>query len=74
MTRVNFTPHHKMMTSGGQYEYFESPTFRPLRARVSVALCAAHITAAFAIAELVDNSLTATQHQSAERNISVRWV
>ncbi|XP_014770922.1 structural maintenance of chromosomes flexible hinge domain-containing protein 1 isoform X1 [Octopus bimaculoides] len=55
--RVNFLPHYDTIVKGGMYEYYASEGQNPLP---------------YAFAELIDNALTATANNNADRNIEIR--
>ncbi|KAG8571143.1 hypothetical protein GDO81_011539 [Engystomops pustulosus] len=55
--RINFLPHYDTLVKSGMYEYYASEGQNPLP---------------FALAELIDNSLSATARNSGIRNIQIR--
>ncbi|XP_076437622.1 structural maintenance of chromosomes flexible hinge domain-containing protein 1-like [Babylonia areolata] len=55
--RVNYLPHYDTIVKGGMYEYYASEGQNPLP---------------YAFAELIDNSLAATAHNDAAREIEIR--
>lgn len=55
--RINFLPHYDTLVKCGTYEYYASEGQNPL---------------SFALAELIDNSLSATAQNSGIRNIQIR--
>ncbi|XP_075682492.1 structural maintenance of chromosomes flexible hinge domain-containing protein 1 [Rhinoderma darwinii] len=55
--RINFLPHYDTLVKSGMYEYYASEGQNPLP---------------FALAELIDNSLSATAQNSGIRNIQIR--
>jgi hypothetical protein len=58
--RISFNPHPKTLTMAGDYEYFAAQGYHPL---------------AFALAELVDNSLRATKgNRECPRSITVSLI
>lgn len=58
--RISFNPHPKTLTMAGDYEYFAAQGYHPL---------------AFALAELIDNSLRATKgNQQRPRSITVSLI
>jgi hypothetical protein len=58
--RISFNPHPKTLTMAGDYEYFAAQGYHPL---------------AFALAELIDNSLRATKGNSERpRSITVSLI
>lgn len=58
--RISFNPHPKTLTMAGDYEYFAAQGYHPL---------------AFALAELIDNSLRATKgNREAPRSLAVSLV
>lgn len=56
---VSFVPHPKTMTKAGEWEYFAAGSQHPFP---------------YAVAELIDNSLRATRHNTDERKITVTLV
>ncbi|XP_030068875.1 structural maintenance of chromosomes flexible hinge domain-containing protein 1 isoform X2 [Microcaecilia unicolor] len=57
--RIDFLPHYDTLVKSGMYEYYASEGHNPLP---------------FALAELIDNSLSATAHNKDSRNIEIRLV
>ncbi|XP_056377631.1 structural maintenance of chromosomes flexible hinge domain-containing protein 1 [Hyla sarda] len=55
--RINFLPHYDTLVKSGMYEYYASEGQNPLP---------------FALAELIDNSLSATAQNSGIRNIQIK--
>ncbi|XP_018408855.1 PREDICTED: structural maintenance of chromosomes flexible hinge domain-containing protein 1 [Nanorana parkeri] len=55
--RISFLPHYDTLVKSGMYEYYASEGQNPLP---------------FALAELIDNSLSATSQNSDSRNIQIR--
>uniref|UniRef100_A0AAQ4NWH7 Structural maintenance of chromosomes flexible hinge domain containing 1 n=1 Tax=Gasterosteus aculeatus aculeatus TaxID=481459 RepID=A0AAQ4NWH7_GASAC len=56
---INFTPHYDTLIKGGLYEYYASEGQNPL---------------AYALAELIDNSLSATAKNPGARTVEIRMV
>uniref|UniRef100_T1ITP1 SMC hinge domain-containing protein n=1 Tax=Strigamia maritima TaxID=126957 RepID=T1ITP1_STRMM len=57
LERVHYMPHYDTLVKSGMYEYYASEGNNPL---------------AYALAELIDNSLAATASNSGPRNIEIR--
>uniref|UniRef100_A0A8C4HR32 Structural maintenance of chromosomes flexible hinge domain containing 1 n=1 Tax=Dicentrarchus labrax TaxID=13489 RepID=A0A8C4HR32_DICLA len=56
---ITFTPHHNTLTGSGMYEYYASEGQKPL---------------SYALAELVDNALSATAKNPGMRTIEIRML
>ncbi|XP_037311851.2 structural maintenance of chromosomes flexible hinge domain-containing protein 1 [Pungitius pungitius] len=56
---INFTPHYDTLIKGGLHEYYASESQNPL---------------AYALAELIDNSLSATARNPGVRTVEIRMV